>query len=99
LEITSLPTAGREDRVTAWIERRVAERRGLVLDRDRSGNLFIMRRRRAATGRRMSGATAPLYITAHMDHPAFVVTAVRGRDVDVESRGGVHATDRVVDAN
>jgi putative aminopeptidase FrvX len=92
LEVTSLPTAaGHEERVIAWIERWVAQRRGLVLDRDRAGNLFITRRRGAGTRRRKSGATAPLYITAHMDHPAFVVTAVRGRDVDLEFRGGVHA--------
>jgi endoglucanase len=93
LEITSLPTAaGREDRVIERIERWVAARSArLVLSRDGCGNLVIARRGfRAACAK----GVKPVMITAHLDHPAFVVTGVRtvGRsvDLDLEFRGGVN---------
>jgi endoglucanase len=90
LEVTSLPTAaGREDAVVAWIDRWVAARRHLRMRRDRAGNLLITRvrqRRATAAGR----ALAPLFITAHLDHPAFVVVGVRRGEVVLEFRGGVH---------
>lgn len=84
LEVTSLPTAaGREGRVIAWIERWSAERADRVsLDRDPHGNLLLRQRR--------PGGAAPLFITAHLDHPAFVVRSVVGREVELEFRGGVH---------
>jgi endoglucanase len=93
LEITSLPTAaGREDRVIERIEKWVAERKArLVLSRDRFGNLTIARHdflQACARG------TKPVMITAHLDHPAFVVTAVyaKGKSVELslEFRGGVN---------
>jgi endoglucanase len=89
LELTALPTAaGREDAVVAWIERWVASRPHLKLRRDRAGNLIItaVRRGRAASARR----PAPIFITAHLDHPAFVVIESRGDEVVLEFRGGVH---------
>ena len=87
LEITSLPTAaGREDAVIARVEAWVAERAArLMLGRDRCGNLVI-------TGRGFKKAcakTAPLFITAHLDHPAFLVRSVKGAVVTLEFRGGV----------
>lgn len=96
LEITSLPTAaGREDRVVAWIERWVAARADrLVLARDRVGNLTI-----AAHGflEACAKGVRPLLVTAHLDHPAFVVAAVRAKgakadriELDLEFRGGVN---------
>jgi endoglucanase len=48
--------------------------------RDRAGNLLIARRRAAPS----------LFVTAHLDHPAFVGTAARGTTVELEWRGGVH---------
>jgi len=92
LEITSLPTAaGREDRVIERIEKWVAERKArLVLSRDRFGNLTIVRHdflQACARG------TKPVMITAHLDHPAFVVTAVQAKgksvELSLEFRGGV----------
>jgi endoglucanase len=82
--LTSLPTAaGREDRVIEWIEEWTARRKNLVLRRDDAGNLFITR-----AGRRKP---PDLFITAHLDHPAFVVRrVVDPRTVDLEFRGGVH---------
>ncbi|MCE9590128.1 MAG: hypothetical protein K8S99_06355 [Planctomycetes bacterium] len=86
LELTALPTAsGREDRVIEWVRRWVnapSRRRVLTLGADPHGNLTI--RRRGARSRK------PIYFTAHMDHPAFVVTGVDddGR-VTAEFRGGV----------
>ncbi len=95
MELTSLPTAsGREDCVIAWIERWVKARRDCELWRDRYGNLVIervgqrgkMRSRKRATARRQR----PVYLTAHLDHPAFVVRQVRGpREVVADFRGGV----------
>ena len=56
------------------------------MTRDGAGNLFL--RRALARGAR--GGGRPLFITAHLDHPAFVVLAVRNRDVELEFRGTVH---------
>ncbi|MEM1330253.1 MAG: hypothetical protein AAGG07_06815 [Planctomycetota bacterium] len=92
LELTQLPTAaGREDRVIAWIERWVSERPSLEIARDGSGNLYIAPRE--GWGREDGG---PLYVTAHLDHPAFVVEAIEGDEINeagreaiLEFRGGV----------
>jgi len=83
LELTSLPTAaGREDRVQAFLDRWLKRRtRSLDWKRDRAGNLLVTRKNR--------GRRAPILITAHLDHPAFVVRSVDGRDVELEFRGGV----------
>lgn len=83
-ELTGLPTAaGQEQRVIAWVQRWAARRRDTVITADRYGNLLI-HRRRAPKGQR------PLIITAHMDHPAFVVTKVRDeRTLEAVFRGGV----------
>lgn len=101
LEITSLPTAaGREERVIARIEAWVAERADrLVLSRDRIGNLTIARHDYLeACARGVKTGIKPLLITAHLDHPAFVVTGMRvvgkgraaGVELDLEFRGGVN---------
>ena len=86
LELTDLPTAaGRETRVLAWIAAWTARRRNLTLTRDRAGNVFITQRRQS-----QSGSRPPLFITAHVDHPGFVVTGVRGAEISLEFRGSVH---------
>ena len=88
LELTSLPTAaGREHRVQAYLDRWLAKRsRSLEWTRDADGNLLITRRART-TRRRVP----PLLITAHLDHPAFVVSAMDDpRHLTAEFRGGVH---------
>jgi endoglucanase len=97
LEVTSLPTAaGREDRVIAAIERWVAARaKRVVLARDRFGNLTVAQHGFLAA---CAKGVRPVMITAHLDHPAFVVTAVRTKgkgskasvELDLEFRGGVH---------
>ena len=84
-EITAIPTAaGCEDRVVAWVERWVSHRKGLEIRRDKAGNLLI------STGRKPQDAHKPIFITAHLDHPAFVVRAINGDQVDLEFRGGVN---------
>ncbi|MFZ4748996.1 MAG: hypothetical protein ACOYMM_00675 [Phycisphaerales bacterium] len=101
LEITSLPTAaGREERVIEAIERWVDARKDrLVLARDAYGNLTVARHDfLEACVRGARAGVKPVMITAHLDHPAFVVTAVRavGRgtglrvELDLEFRGGVN---------
>jgi len=73
LDLTNLPTAaGREARILAWIAAWASRRRNLSLTKDRAGNLFITQRRHE-----QGGSRAPLFITAHLDHPGFVVTAAR----------------------
>jgi putative aminopeptidase FrvX len=85
-ELTGLPTAsGQEQRVIAWVKRWAARRRDVVVSADRFGNLLLHRRRMPRGGKQR-----PLIITAHMDHPAFIVTKVRDeRTVEASFRGGV----------
>jgi putative aminopeptidase FrvX len=87
LELTSLPTAaGREYRVQAYLDRWLAARsRSLVWQRDHDGNLLVNSKKRPTT------RTPPLLITAHLDHPAFVVSRIiDDRTIEAEFRGGVH---------
>jgi putative aminopeptidase FrvX len=82
-QLTTIPTAaGREDRVIAWVKDWVAQRRNLRLRRDRAGNLIITR-----TGRRRG---RPIFITGHLDHPAFIIRRILDdRTLELEFRGGV----------
>lgn len=82
--LTRLPTAsGVEDAVISWVEAWVRRRPDLRLRRDGGGNLMI-----TAKGAKRR---PPLLAVAHMDHPAFVITGVRGGDLDFQFRGGVAA--------
>lgn len=87
-KVTALPTAaGRESRVVEWVRGWAAKRRNLKLACDRSGNMLITR----ASASRGKRRAAPLFITAHLDHPAFVVRSIIDpRHVEMEFRGGVH---------
>ena len=62
--------------------RRFAERRGVAFSRDSAGNVILRYRRGRPRG-------APWVFTAHMDHPGFVTTRRRGRDVWAHFRGRV----------
>lgn len=88
LECTPIPTAaGRERRVIEWIERWVAERGHLALERDPAGNLVI---RPSSPPKLRTKDARPVYITAHLDHPAFVVSRVLGpQTLELSFRGGV----------
>jgi len=80
-EVLSLPTASfAEQRVIDYV-RGFAEARGLDFAQDRAGNAYVTHRR----GR----AARPLVLTAHMDHPGFLVRSVRGRRLALEFRGGL----------
>ena len=83
LELTAIPTAaGHEDRVQAYLDGWLARRsKSLQWKRDRAGNLLIRRRN--------PSRRAPILITAHLDHPGFVLTSVSDRDLTLEFRGGV----------
>jgi hypothetical protein len=86
LRLTALPTAaGREDAVIAFINEWIAARRStLAARRDDGGNILVTQRARAKRRR-------PLLITAHLDHPAFVLRrVVDERAIELEFRGGVH---------
>lgn len=85
IDLTAIPTAaGREHRVIQYIEDWTAKRSNLKLTRDKVGNLLIARTSKAGNRRK------PLFITAHLDHPAFVVRKVTDeRTIELEFRGGV----------
>ena len=84
LELTSIPTAaGREDGVIRWIERYVNERPELCLARDSAGNLVVSRADAPKD-------KPPVFITAHLDHPAFVVEEfLKGNRLRLTFRGSV----------
>ena len=84
MELTAIPTAaGQEWRVISWIEKWVSTQRRVVLKHDRFGNLLLKQKR--------TTTKKPIYITAHLDHPAFVVRKqVDEQHIEMEFRGGVH---------
>lgn len=82
--VMSIPTAPYlEAGVRAHIED-FARARGLEHHEDAYGNAYVTYRR----GRRRR----PLVLGAHMDHPGFVVDAVRGSRLQLEFRGGLPVT-------
>lgn len=86
IDFASAPAAaGHERAVEALVEKWTARRRDLALRRDACGNLVVHRRDFARARR----SKAPLYFTAHLDHPAFVVLSVSGKEARLEFRGGV----------
>jgi len=86
-ELTSLPTAaGREERVVEWIDAWTSARPGLRRERDEAGNITLSMTEGVRAGE------APIYLTAHLDHPAFVVEGVVGpHALQCAFRGGVMA--------
>ncbi len=98
LALTPIPTAaGREQGVIAFIEAWAAARPDLRLSRDRAGNITIgfvpgekKREGKGSAKAKKARSVRPLYITAHLDHPAFVVERVLAPEtVEVSFRGGV----------
>lgn len=92
LELTGIPTAaGREDRVIEWILAWAKKRKArLTVVADSVGNLLLHQGPVTLKPGR-APAHRPLIITAHLDHPAFVLREVLDASrVDLEFRGGVH---------
>ena len=92
LHLTAIPTAaGHEDRVIRWLRAWLDERPDLALNPDPAGNLVVGFKGEPATA-------SPLYLTAHLDHPAFVVERIVSPSVlELAFRGGV-MDDYFVDA-
>lgn len=88
-EVTALPTAaGHEDRVIEWVEEWVSRRKNLKRRTDKAGNLII---EQVEDGSEATDGPRPVYITAHLDHPAFVVRRLVDEEViELEFRGGVN---------
>jgi len=98
LQLTALPTAsGCEAAVVDWVKRWARRRPTVDIQTDRFGNVLLKRRQRPTIpnprrgSKRANQATiTPIYFTAHMDHPAFVVTKIlTNRRVQAQFRGGV----------
>jgi len=85
-ELTAIPTAaGHEHRVIDWINAWLAERPDISAKTDPHGNIELRLSNNEETDR-------PVYFTAHLDHPAFVVEQVISRsEVILAFRGGVMA--------
>ena len=82
-QLTALPTiAGHEGAVVDWIEAWAGRRKDVRIKADPYGNLVLTQRRRTRR--------APVWITAHLDHPGFLLTGeiTKGR-FHYEFRGGV----------
>ncbi len=84
LEVTQIPTGtGKEARVIAWIDAWLADRPSLTRHNDPHGNFEI----------RIKDAPAsdhPIYFTAHLNHPGFVVDEIQSEsDLVLAFRGGV----------
>jgi endoglucanase len=84
MELTAIPTAaGQEGRVIEWIERWVKKQSGIALRYDKFGNVVLTQTRKSSK--------KPIYITAHLDHPAFVVRKqIDDLHLEMEFRGGVN---------
>ncbi len=84
MELTAIPTAaGQEWRVADWIETWANKQNGIALKKDKFGNLLLTQTRKSAK--------KPIYITAHLDHPAFVVRKqIDELHLEMEFRGGVN---------
>lgn len=83
MRVTQIPTAaGREHRVIDWIDAWVADRDGIEKRVDAHGNIELRLSDAPETGH-------PVYFTAHLDHPAFVVEEVRDGELILSFRGGV----------
>ncbi len=89
LELTTLPTAtGREGRPAAWIKEWVEARPGVSIRTDEHFNIEVFFEDVDAA----DPDATPIYFTAHLDHPAFVVASVGSpTDALLEFRGGVMA--------
>jgi putative aminopeptidase FrvX len=84
MELTAIPTAaGLEWRVVGWVEQWVKNQSGITLTKDKFGNLLLSQTR--------FSSKKPIYITAHLDHPAFVVRKqIDDQHLEMEFRGGVN---------
>jgi len=84
LDLTQVPTAaGRESRVLDWVRRWVDSRPALARHEDGAGNMVVSARGATATD-------SPLFLTAHLDHPAFVIERlVAPGTIELSFRGGV----------
>ncbi|MDX2118714.1 MAG: hypothetical protein SFY96_11075 [Planctomycetota bacterium] len=93
LDLTQIPTAaGKEQRVVRFITDWVKQRPAMHLTTDASGNLHVSLDSAAPPARSSphEQGARPIYFTAHLDHPAFVVERIVAPGVvELSFRGGV----------
>lgn len=85
-ELTAIPTAaGHEHRVIDWINNWLSTRPDIASKTDAHGNIELRLSNNEPTNN-------PIYFTAHLDHPAFVVEeTLSSSEVILAFRGGVMA--------
>jgi endoglucanase len=91
-QLCSTPTAPfGEGRVVRYVEQFVKQRRKLRLSRDRFGNLLIVLP--GKPNRSVAHKNSSRWVfTAHMDHPGFIATEMKGdRTLHARFHGGVEA--------
>ncbi len=90
LQVTQIPTAaGREMRVIQWLRRWISARPELTLTTDEAGNMVVAIRN-APAGSNGGAGGSPVFFTAHLDHPAFVVERmIAPTTLELSFRGGV----------
>ena len=81
--VSVIAPSGRESEAIAVIRDMIESRPRLQLSCDSFGNVII-RHRRETSG-------APLFFSAHIDHPALVITATENECIFAEYRGGSEA--------
>ncbi len=83
-QLTAIPTAaGHEHRVIDWINNWLSDRPDIASKTDTHGNIEL----RLANNEETDN---PIYFTAHLDHPAFVVEeALSSSEIILAFRGGV----------
>ncbi len=86
LDITGIPSAaGREDNIISYIKDWVKKNKKAKIKTDKYGNLLISPKIKPKPKNK-----APLYITAHLDHPTFVVSKIIDKKTLIaQFRGGV----------
>lgn len=91
LDLTQIPTAaGREHRVIRWIRDWAGRRPWIDLTADPAGNLHLAFAPATTPTSTPKSTAAPVYFTAHLDHPAFVVERlIAPRTAQLQFRGGV----------
>ena len=86
-DILTIPTIALEEHAIHSALAQFAQQHNLKFQQDATGNSYIT----YSGGESPPVGQRPLFITAHTDHPGFIVTEVNGNHATCEFRGGLSA--------